>query len=471
MTTAGELSVGLALPGEPQYDAAAAVFNLAAPAHPEAAIIATDVEQVRAAIRHAAERQLPVRVHTTGHASGATRPVTDGLLIRTELTEAEQVRIDPERRMARIPAGTRWGTVVRAAAPHQLAVPHGSSPTVGAVGYLLRGGLSFYGRKVGLAVNRIRAIEVVTADGELRRVDANHDPELFWALRGGGGGFGVVTAVEIELFPAAAVVTGAAYWPATHAERLLSIWRRWTLDAPAEATTSIRLMNMPVHPAVPEALSAGTMFCVDGAVVAGDGGEAGLREHVDDLLGPLRAVAEPVLDSWHQTTPEAVLEAHMDPVDPVPIVGDHMLLGDIGDEGAAEFLRLTGEGSGSPLIVAGLRQLGGAYATAPLGAGAFARTGARYSYAASAVPFPPLTEGSIRDYLGRVREALAPWDTGQTIPSFVEHFDQPQGHLTPNQVAAADKVRNRVDPDGLFRGDVAPGASSYHNQGDEGNGR
>jgi FAD/FMN-containing dehydrogenase len=305
---------------------------------------------------------------------------------------------------------------------------------------------------------------VVTADGELRRVDAAHDPALFWALRGGGGGFGVVTAVEIELFPAAAVVTGAAFWPAAHAARLLSIWRRWTLDAPAEATTSIRVMNMPVHPAVPPVLSAGPMFCVDGAVLAGEGGEAALAGHVADLLGPLRAVAEPVLDTWHQTTPEAVLEAHMDPVDPVPIVGDHMLLDEIGDDGVAEFLRVTGEGSGSPLIVAGLRQLGGAYAVPPEGAGALACTEARYSYAASAVPFPPLTEETIRGYLWRVREAMRPWDTGQTIPSFVEHFGQPQGHLTPDAVAAADEVRERVDPDGLFRGDVAPGASARYDR-------
>lgn len=454
MTTADERSADLASPGEPGYEAATAVFNLTAPAWPTVALTATDADQIRAAIRYAAARRMPVRVHATGHAAAATRPVRGGLLVKTALSE--DVEIDAPRRTARIPAGARWGAVVAAAARHRLAAPHGSSPTVGAVGFLLRGGLSFYGRKTGLAVNSVLAIELITADGRLRRVDAWHDPELFWALRGGGGGFGVVTAVEIELFPAATVITGAAYWPAAHAERLMRIWQRWTQDAPWEATTSVRMMNMPVHPQVPPALSAGPVFCVDGAILAADGDEDTLRRHASDLLDPLRAVAEPVLDTWQETTAASVLEAHMDPTDPVPIVGDHMLLNEIGDYGAEVFLRMTGEGSGSPLIVAGLRQLGGAYAIAPPGAGALSQVSARYSYAASGVPFAPLTEEAIRGHLSYVRHALSGWDTGQTVPSFVEYFGQPQRHLRPDQIAAADRVRDRVDPDGMFSEDIAP---------------
>jgi FAD/FMN-containing dehydrogenase len=460
MTTADELATGVALPADPGYEAAAAVFNLAAPATPAAAVTVRTVGQIRDAIRYAQEHGLPVRVHATGHASAAVRPVDGTLLIRTELAGyAGGVAIDAANRTARIPAGTRWGEVVEAAAPHGLAAPHGSSPSVGAVGYLLRGGLSCYGRKAGLAVNSIRAIELVTADGDFHRVDASHDPELFWALRGGGGGFGVVTAVEIDLFPASAVVTGAAYWPAVHAAQLMSIWQNWTEHAPWEVTTSVRVMNLPEHPQVPPELSGRTLFCVDGAVlVTGDPDAA--QAHAADLLGPLRAVAPPLADSWELTTTAAVLQAHMDPDEPVSIVGDHMLLGEIGDEGAAAFLRLTGEGSGSPLIVAGLRQLGGAYAVPQPGKGALDHLDARYSYAASGALFPPMTEDVLSDYLAKVRTALSPWDTGRTVPSFVEHFAQPQGHLRPDQVAAADAVRSRIDPHGLFRGDIAPNATA-----------
>lgn len=459
MTTVGERDISFARPGDEAYDAATQVFNLAAPVHPRVAVTVHTVDQIRAALGYATVEGLAVRVQATGHASAAVRPMREALLIRTELDGG--VDIDAERRMARIPAGTRWGAVVEAAAPYGLTAPHGSSPSVGAVGFLLRGGLSFYGRKVGLAVNSVRAIELVTADGELRRVDDDHDPELFWALRGGGGGFGVVTAVEIDMFPATTVVTGAAFWPATHAGRLMSTWQRWTLDAPAEVTTSVRVMNLPPLPQVPPPLAAGPVFCVDGAVVGltQDDTEA-VRQHAADLLGPLRAIAEPLMDTWQEAAPAAVLEAHMDPNDPVPVVGDHMLLKELGDEGVAEFLRVTGEGSGSPLIIAGLRQLGGAYATPNPGKGALDHLDARYSYAGSSAPFEPLTEEVIRDHCAVVRTALSPWDTGRTVPSFVEHFGQPQRHLRPDQVFAADRVRERVDPEGRFRGDIAPNATA-----------
>jgi hypothetical protein len=150
----------------------------------------------------------------------------------------------------------------------------------------------------------------------------------------------------------------------------------------------------------------------------------------------------------------------MDPADPVPVVGDHMLLREIGTDGIAAFLRVLGEGSGSPLIVAGLRQLGGAYAVATPGKGALDHLTARYSYAGSSMPDGPVTEQDIRDHCAKVREALSPWNTGQTVPSFVEHFEQPQGHLRPDQVHAADQVRLRVDPAGRFRDDIAPHATA-----------
>jgi hypothetical protein len=459
MSTAGERDLPVALPGDPAYADATQVFNLFAPAEPVAAVTAYSVEHVRAAIRYARAEQLPVRVHTTGHAAAAARPMRGAVLIRTSLGGG--VEIDTGRRVARIPAGTRWGEVVEAAAPHGLAAPHGSSPTVGAIGYLLRGGMSFYGRKAGLAVNSVRAIELVTADGELRRVDAVADPELFWALRGGGGGFGVVTAIEIALFPAAKVITGAAFWPAVHADRLFSAWRRWTLDAPEEVTSSARVMNLPPIPQIPLALRSGPVVSVDGAVLCAGGDDfATASGYAEDLLGPLRAVAEPVLDSWQATVPSAVLKAHMDPEDPVPVVGDHMLLGELGDDGIAEFLRVTGEGSGSPLIVAGLRQLGGRFAVPDPAGGALSHLEARYSYAGSGVAADPALAEALKTHGAKVRAALSRWDTGRTAPSFVESFEQPQGHLTEAQIVEVDRVRARVDPGGLFRDDISPQATA-----------
>ncbi|MCY0937602.1 FAD-binding protein [Streptomyces sp. H34-S4] len=459
MTTVNDSPADTARHGDPAYAAATQVFNLFAPVAPAAAVTAHSVDEVRSAIRRAREQGLGVRVHATGHASATARPMGDDLLIRTGLGAG--VEIDAERRVARVPAGARWGAVVDAAARYGLAAPHGSSPTVGVVGYLLGGGLSMYARHTGLSVNSLRAVELVTADGELRRVDATEDPELFDALRGGGGGLGVVTAVEVALFPAARVITGAAFWPAADAARLLPVWRAWAETAPDAATTSIRVMNLPKLPEIPAVLTAGPVLCLDGVVLAADeDGLATMRQQAQDLLAPLRALAEPLMDTWQEAGPTAVPETHMDPPEPVPVLGDHMLLGELGDEGIDAFLRVSADHPDSALVVAELRQLGGALGRRPdAGAGALGHLDARYAYSGAGVPGGGATEQEIREHCALVRETLAPWDTGRTAPTFVASLEQPQGHLDAEGVLAVDRVRLRVDPEGVFRGDIAPGSS------------
>jgi FAD/FMN-containing dehydrogenase len=450
--TVADTASAIAAPGESGYAAATHVFNSLAVPEPAAATTARTVEQVRAAIRHAADRGLAVRVHSTGHGAAGARPVRGALLVRTAMEGA--ITVDPEARTARVPAGNVWESVVSAAEPHGLTAAHGSSGTVGVVGYSLGGGLSPYGRMVGLAANSVRAVELVTADGRHRRVDAGSEPELFWALRGGGGGFGVVTAVELDLFPATTVITGAAYWPGASADRLLAAWLAWARDAPAVATTSVRVMNLPDVPDVPRELAGRTTFAVDGVVHADDLGAA--RRCADDLLGPLRAIGAPLLDTWQQDVPSAVLRAHLDPAEPLPVLGDHLLLDEFDDRAAARFLDVLGEGSGSPLVGAGLRQLGGAYANPPAAGGALDRLTAGYSYAGSGLASDPDTAAALRDHCATVRHALAPWDTGRVVPSFVEDFARPQGHLDAQRTAAVERVRAAVDPDGLFREDVSP---------------
>jgi hypothetical protein len=452
---------GVVSPGEPGFDSATAVFNLAAPVRPASAVTVRTVEQVSAAIRRAGRERTPVRVLCTGHAAATARPMDGALLVRTRL--AGGVEIDPRRRVARVPAGTLWTDVIEAAARHGLGAPHGSSPLVGAVGYLLRGGVSFYGRRVGVAANSVVAIELVTADGEPRRVDASTDQELFWALRGGGGGLGIVTAVEVRLFPAVQVVTGAAYWPATHADRLLAAWLRWTEDAPREATSSLRVMNLPDLPEIPPALRAGTTLCVDGVVLCETDDEVpAARGYAEDLLGPLRSVAEPVFDTWETTGPTAAAHTHMDPTEPFPIYGDHMLLDQLDDEGVAALLNVVGEGSGSPLTNVELRQLGGALAEPSPAGGAFDHLDAPLAYLGGGVPFGEVTAEALVGHCATVRAALKPWDTGWTNPTFVEHVDQPQRHLGADVVEAVDAVRARVDPAGMFAGDIAPNTTARH---------
>ncbi|MGN9910209.1 FAD-binding oxidoreductase [Phytohabitans sp. LJ34] len=432
------------------YEEATQVFNLHGRPHPAAARTVRTVEDVRAAIAYARSHHMTVRVHSTGHGAAAARPMDGAFLLRTEL--AGGVEIDPVARTARVPAGTRWGDVVDAAAPHGLAAPHGSSADVGVVGYLLRGGVSVYGRETGLAVNSVTAVELVTADGELRRVDAANDPELFWAVRGGGGGFGVVVAVELRLSPARPVVTGSAYWPARHAEALLDRWTRWANAAPWAVTSAFQVLNLPDVPIVPPELKSGTMI----GVAATEVGEA--TGGLADLLTQLRAVAEPVVDVWMPCTAAEVVRAQLGPDEPLPIVGDHMLLGALDARGQATFLDLTT--SGSPLVTAELRQLGGALAVPHPDGGALDHYAADYSYLGNAIPDSPEAAAVIEKHCAVIRSALAPWDTGRTAPTFVESWRQPQRHLAPSDVDRADHVRARVDPTGIFRGDASPGSTA-----------
>jgi hypothetical protein len=166
----------------------------------------------------------------------------------------------------------------------------------------------------------------------------------------------VVTAVEVDLFPEAGAITGAAYWPAVHANRLLTTWLEWTRDAPWAATTTVRLMNLPEHPDVPPILRGGTTVCVDGAVLGGAEAETlrGRSARTAACDRPARA-----RHTWRATTPAAVVETHMDPTEPFPVHGDHMLLGDLDEDALATLLRVAGDGSGSPLTNVEIRQLGG----------------------------------------------------------------------------------------------------------------
>jgi FAD/FMN-containing dehydrogenase len=457
MTVTGGREAGIAMAGEPGYDAATQVFNLHAPARPVAAVTAHTVQDVQAAVRFARREGLAVRVHSTGHGAGAARAMGNAVLIRTQL--AGEVRVDPQRGVARVPAGTRWAEGGDAAGAHGLAAPHGTSGDVGVVGYSLRGGVSIYGRAVGLAVNSVRAVELVTADGELRRVDPAEDPELFWAVRGGGGGFGVVTAIEIALFPARQVITGATYWSGTRAAEVMDRWRAWTAGAPPEATTALQMLNLPDVPVVPDNLKAGTVIGIAGTILGTELDPQLAWQQAQSLLAPLRTIEEPLLDTWQVCSPGYAARAQLSPDQPAPLVGDHMLLGELDDRGAATFLEVTGSGSGSPLVSAELRHLGGALAVPAEAGGAFQYLDAAYAYLGVAVPFGPVSAADIDKHCAVVRAALAPWDTGRTTPTLVENASQPQAHLDPEVVDAVDRIRLRMDPAGLFRDDIVPGSS------------
>ena len=266
---------------------------------------------------YAAERGLRIAAQGTGHNAGPLGALNDTVLLRTDRMRG--IRIDPVARTARAEAGVVWLDVVQAAAEHGLAALAGSSPDVGVVGYTLGGGLSFLGRRYGLAANNVVAAEVVTADGRLVRADREHETDLFWALRGGGGSFGIVTALEFRLFPHTRAYAGALWYPIERASEVLHAWGELTRgQVPDELTTIGRLLNFPPIQQMPEPVR-GKSFVIVESYHTGDPAEA------DALFAPLRALA-PVNDTITTVPMPALSHLHMDPEQPVPGTGDGMMI-------------------------------------------------------------------------------------------------------------------------------------------------
>ncbi|GHC84982.1 oxidoreductase [Nocardiopsis terrae] len=256
---------------------------------PDAVVEAATAGDVRAAAAVAADLGLPVAAQRTGHGHGTG--MRGGVLVDTRRLSG--VRVDPERRTARIGAGATWQDVVDAAAPHGLAPLSGSAPGVGAVSYTLGGGLSLLGRRYGYAADHVRNLDLVTAGGEPLRVDEGTDPDLFWALRGGGGSFGLVTGVELDLFPVARLYGGSLYLDATHAPRALDSWRRWAQESPEELTSGLSALVYPDMEEVPEPMRGRLVVQVSLAW-------SGPAERGPDLVEPLRSVAPVLLDTLRE---------------------------------------------------------------------------------------------------------------------------------------------------------------------------
>ncbi len=361
----------LVLPPHNGWDDARRAWNLALDQRPSAVVLPESASDVVAAILFARERGQRVAAQGTGHGAAPLGSLEDTILVKTERMRG--IEIDPVNRVARVEAGVLWQEVVEAAAAHGLAALQGSSPDVGVVGYTLGGGLSFMGRRHGLAANHVRAIEIVTADGVLVRADRDHEPDLFWAVRGGGGSFGVVTAVELELLPIREIYAGLLWYPIDRADEVLHAWRELTeSDVPDELTTVGRILNLPPIPEIPEPVR-GKSFAVVEAYHLGDPAVA------DEILAPLRALG-PLNDTIASIPMPALSHVHMDPEQPVPGMGDGLTLDSLPREALDELLAVAGPGSRFPLLSVEIRHLGGELARARPESGAIAvdRRGLRH---------------------------------------------------------------------------------------------
>jgi hypothetical protein len=424
------------VPGDPFYDTLRAAWSAAVDQRPAAVAEPADADGVAAVVAAAAELGLRIAAQSTGHNPAPIRDLDSAVLVRT--SALQEVAIDLRTRTARVGTGTVWGDVLDACAPHGLTALHGSSPDVGVTGYTLGGGIGWFARRLGLATNSVTAIELVTPDGRLRRTDADTEPELFWALRGGGGNFGVVTAIEFRLYPIATAYAGALVWDWTHAERVIGAWAEWTASAPDEVTTSCRILQLPPIEAVPEPLRGRQVVMINGAVDADD---ATAR----CILGPLREL-EPELDMWERVPAAALVRLHGDPEGPTPCVSDAVMLAELPAEAVTRFVRAAGPGSGSTLVAAELRQLGGALARPAVGGGAVDRLDGRFI--AFGVTITPDEASAIR---GRqdaraLIDAVRPWASGREYLNFIEEPVDASCGYAPQAWRRLNAVRDAIDP-------------------------
>ena len=435
----------VAAPGDDGYDAECATYNPYTPMRPAVVVGAASGRDVAAAIRFAAAHGRAVATLTTGHQARAA----DGAVL-INLRRLRRVTVDPDARTARIGGGALWAEVLAATTPFGLAPVNGSAPGVGATGYLLGGGHSpTLGRLHGYGADTIRSVEIVTADGTARRVTADSDPDLFFAVRGGKGNFGVVTALEIALFPVPRFYGGAVYVPGEHAPALLHAWRSWAPGLPESATTSVAVQRLPPDPALPEPLRGAFVVALRFAFIGG-------AAEGETLFAPMRAVTPLLLDGVRDRPYAEMGAVHSDPPGPLPYVDRTTGLRDLPAEAVDALLALIGPGTDCPLASVELRALGGALDREPEPPNAVATRGMPFVLFGFGVGGPAALP-ELRSYLARVLDAVSPWAHARQMVNFISAADE---GTTPAEVRAAygDEIHERLakikqvyDPGNLFR--------------------
>ena len=400
-------------------------------------VLPASAVDVDATVAFAASNGLRIAFNAGGHNAGPIDWSHDTLLLKTERMRG--IEIDPAARRARIEAGVLAGPLARAAAEHGLAYLAGTSADVGVVGYALGGGISWLVRAHGLACNTIAAAEVVTADGRRIRVDRDTEPELFWALRGGGGNVAAVVALELELFPITSIFAGALFWPIDRAAEILSAWRHWIDGVPDTCESLGRMLQLPDAPFLPEHLR-GRSFVLVEAVILGDAGAAA------ELVRPLRDL-EPEFDTM-ATMPVADLSlVNMDPETPVPYAGDGALLTDLP---VAAIHPLIDAFVGSELLHVEVRHLGGAAAVGSPDHGVLDAIDQPFVAFTFGLAFEAEHVGAVDAAARRVLRALGPWDSGRRYLNFA---DVPTDPRSIYPVATFDRLRAvkaAYDPTGMF---------------------
>ncbi|KQS98485.1 FAD-binding oxidoreductase [Cellulomonas sp. Leaf395] len=422
-------------PDEEGFADEVAPHNRAVVNSPDVVVGATSTEDVVAAMRWAAEQGVHLTVLATGH--GATTPVTSGVLLTTRRLGG--VEVDPEARVATIGAGARWTDVIPAADAHGLNPVAGSSANVGVAGYLLGGGIGPFARSHGFSSDRVESFTVVTGTGEVVEASADEHPDLFWGLRGGKVGLGVVTQVRVRLVAIPELYAGSLFFDAEHIETALRGWIAWTATADAQTTTSAAIVTFPDLEVVPPHLRGRTALTLR---VARPGDEAAGAA----ATAPLRALAPTFLDAVGVLPVARAAEIHNEPVHPAPSWTRGIMLSHADDDLATAWLGAVGPGTDQPFVAAELRHVDGATGVdVPGGSAVAGRTAA---FVAGVVGLDPAQFDTVLPAAAAaVADAVAPWTAAELNPNFAGRGAAVWDPATADRLQL---LRRTYDPDGVL---------------------
>lgn len=434
----------LFVPGDPEYDAVRMTWNTAFEHRPLAVAVPVSASGVIDTVNYARERGLSVAIQSTGH--GPTREARDAILIN--MWRMNSVHLDLAPRRAVVGGGAKWQAVLDVVAPHGLAPLLGSTPDVSAVGYTLGGGLGWLARKYGTSAGSVCAFEIVTADGRLRRASPDENPDLFWGLRGAGAGhLGVVTSMEIQLYPISEVYGGNLFYPAEMAGDVMRRWRDWLPAVPDSLTSAVTLMNFPPFDEVPPEVRGKSFVLVRGAF-------DGPTDDGEELMSYWRDWCEPEIDLFGPLPFDRIDEISEDPLDPVPNEGTGVWLRSLSDATIDELISVMFTSEEEPFyVMTELRHAGGALARGSSLDSAFGKRDAAMLLELVAITPTPELVAHVRREIAGITERIASDLTGGRYLNYAEGDDRRYGVKESLGVDAYRRlaaVKAEVDPTNLF---------------------
>ena len=432
-----DLAGDVVLPGDEGWDAARQAWNLAVEQRPVAVVLPESAHDIVATVAFAAGNGLRIAFNAGGHNTGPIDWSRDALLLKTERMTG--IEIDAQARRARVEAGVLSKPLAQAAGEHGLCYLSGTSPDVGVLGYTLGGGYSWMVRKYGLAANGVLAVELVTADGRQVRADKDHEPDLFWAVRGGGGNFGAVTAIELALYPVPEIYAGCFFWPIDRATEILKAWREWVETVPDECESIGRMLQLPDAPFLPDHLRGRSFVLIEPACIGSESDGSALVQPFRDL--------EPEFDTVAMMATSDLSLVNMDPDFPLPYAGEGILLDALPPTAIDTMVETF---VGSPLLHVEVRHLGGALRSDSADHGCLARIDQPFLLFTFGLAADADMKAAVEHSVQHLIESFAPWDSGRRYLNFVESRVDPRLLFPEESYDRLREIRARYDPRGLF---------------------